>query len=142
SRCSVICSAWRSSRPKNGCAQGASTSCREKASLRRNALALLPRRPWLQRDVIRTQQPSVLRIEFELANRLALFPVDENGGDLIRSLVEFLAQLPQGDQDREYAAALRRQQIFLIRAAVGGGRGLQNALIGQRAQPHRENVLG
>src|SRR5829696_2735621 len=81
-------------------------------------------------------------MEFELANRLTRFPVNEDGGDLVRALVEFLAPLPQGDQDREYAAALRRQPIFLISAAVSGGRGLQDALIDQRAEPHGEDVLG
>jgi hypothetical protein len=81
-------------------------------------------------------------VKFELADRTALFPVDKDGGDLFRMLVEFLAPLPQGNQDREYAAPLRRQQIFLIRAAVGGGRGLQDALIDQPAKPHREDVLG
>ena len=31
--------------------------------------------------------------------------------------------------------------IFLIGAAVGGGRGCQDALVDQRAQPHREDVF-
>ena len=72
-------------------------------------------------------------MEFEFANRPALFLVDQNGRDLFRALVELLAPLPQGDQDREYAASLRRQQIFLIRAAIGGGRGFQDALVDQCA---------
>src|SRR4029453_5788687 len=105
------------------------------ASLRRDALALLSCRSRLQRDIARTQYPSILRMEFQLANRPTFFLVDENGGDLFRPRVEFFAPLPQGNQDREYTSALRRQQIFLIRAAVGGGRGLQDALIDQCAQP-------
>src|SRR4029078_5996832 len=95
-----------------------------------------------QRGIARSQQPSVLRIEFELANRPAIFLVDQDAGDFFRPFVELLAPLSQRDQDREYAAALRRQQIFLIGAAVGGGSGFQNALIDQRAQPHRQDILG
>ena len=55
---------------------------------------------------------------------------------------KLLAPLPQRHQDRKHPASLRRQHIFLIGAAVGGGRRRQDAVVDQRAQPHRQDVLG
>src|SRR3981189_2970043 len=81
-------------------------------------------------------------MEFELPDRPAFFPVDQNGADLFRRVVECLAPLPQRHQDREYAASLWRQHIFLMGAAVGGRRRLQDAAFDQRAQPRAEDVLG
>jgi hypothetical protein len=43
---------------------------------------------------------------------------------------------------RSATAPLRGQHVLLIGAAVGGGRRLQDALVHERAQPYRQDVLG
>ena len=69
--------------------------------LRRNPLASLSGRPRLQRGIIRTQYPPILRMEFELANRLTRFLVDEKGVGCVMPL--HVRDLPVYD----YREALR-----------------------------------
>src|SRR4051794_40941185 len=72
----------------------------------------LRRRAWFQCRFSRGEQPSVLRIKFKLPHRSAVLSVDQDSSNLLRTAVEFLAPLPQGNENREDAAALRRQHIF------------------------------
>src|SRR6185312_3495076 len=109
--------------------------------LRRGAPLALGRRPRFQGGIGGAEQPAVLRVERELLHRAAFFAIDQDGRDLLGMLVELLGPLPERDHDREYAASFRRRHIFLIDTAIGGGRHFQNALVDQRAQPRREDVL-
>src|SRR5437763_10436839 len=55
------------------------------------------------------EQPSILRIQFQLSHRPAVVAVDQDGRDLLRMPVKLLTPLPQSDQDRENPVAFRRQ---------------------------------
>lgn len=48
----------------------------------------------LDRDTGQIEQPSILRIESKLADRLAVFAIDRQRGDLPGMRVEFLVPLP------------------------------------------------
>src|SRR5712671_5995521 len=87
------------------------------------------------------KQPAILRAEFEFSHRSAVVAIDSQGGEATVIAGKFLAPLPQRDQHRKYPAPLRGQQIFLIGAAVGGGRRRQDSALHQRAQPHGEDIL-
>src|SRR6202165_4403914 len=87
------------------------------------------------------EQPAVLRTELEFSHRSTFVAIDQQGGEATAIAGKFLAPLPQRDQHRKYPAPLGGHQIFLIGAAVGGGRRRQDAALHQRAQPHGEDIL-
>src|SRR5216684_3764512 len=87
------------------------------------------------------EQAAVLCTEFEFSHRSAFVAIDQQGWEATAIAGKFLAPLPQRDQHRKYPAPLRGQQIFLIGAAVGGGRRRQDAALHQGTQPHGEDIL-
>src|ERR1700739_187527 len=76
------------------------------------------RRPRRHRGIGWTARSSILRTKFEFSHGTAVLTIHQDGSDLFRAVVEFLAPLPQSDKNRKDPTPLRRQHIFLIGAAV------------------------
>jgi hypothetical protein len=142
--CSSVCSRWRRWKPRNasGCAASAiyrNAAVGVQANIRRRRFGFGLGRTSVSPSP--SQQSTVEGPEFELSNRPALGAVDEQGRESDGLAGKFLAPLSQRDQRREHPAPFRRQQEFLIGAAVGGWRCRQGATVDQRARPHGEDIL-
>src|SRR3977135_38892 len=142
--CSCACSRWPKWKPRSASGFAASAIYPKESAqhrLRQNASAALDAGIRPHFGIANTEQPAILRTEFEFSNWPAFAAIHQQGRESVRLAGKFLAPLPQRDQYRKHSASLRCQHIFLVGAAVGSRHRHQDAVVDQRAQPDRQDIF-
>src|SRR5207253_9774525 len=92
-------------------------------------------------QILRAQQSSVLRPQFQGLDRPTGFAVHQKQAPLALLEQEPFAPLLQGDEDKVQAPALFGERVLLVGAAVRRGAGLKNPVRDELLQPGAQDVL-